>query len=304
MAKSKQAIVDSVHQRLLNKARKTNRPFNELLQYYAMEKFLLRMSKLPNAEDFVLKGALLLRATGISELRATRDIDVLKYGSSAISDIEEIFRECCNISIEGDGLTFDPDSVEGEEIREQEAYDGIRVNVRGNLGNARITIQIDLGFGDVITPEPLWIEYPTILDEDTPRIRAYTLESSIAEKYQAMVNLDMANSRMKDFYDICFLSEKRSFEGPDMQRAIKETFRRRETKIPTELPTALSDAFYEDEIKKKQWKAFIGKISDDQLPIELSSVVGRVKAFLWPVTISIQDQSDFTQNWKPAEGWS
>ncbi|WP_441001475.1 nucleotidyl transferase AbiEii/AbiGii toxin family protein [Fodinibius sp. SL11] len=304
MAKSKQAIIDSVHQRLLNKARETGRPFNELLQYYAMEKFLLRMSKLPNAEEFVLKGALLLRATGISELRATRDIDVLKYGSSAISDIEEIFRECCNINIEGDGLIFDPDSVEGEEIREQEEYDGIRVKVRGNLGNARITIQIDLGFGDVITPEPLWIEYPSILDEDTPKIRAYTLESSIAEKYQAMVNLDIANSRMKDFYDIYFLSEKRLFEGPVMQRAIKETFSRRETDIPTELPTALTEAFYEDETKKKQWKAFIGKISDDQLPKELSSIVGRVKAFLWPVTISIQDQSDFTQSWKPAEGWS
>lgn len=112
------------------------------------------MSKLPNAKDFVLKGALLLRATGISKLRATRDIDVLKYGSSAISDIEEIFRKCCNINIEGDGLAFDPNSVEAEEIREQEAYDGIRVKVRGNLGNARLTIQIDLGFGDVITPEP------------------------------------------------------------------------------------------------------------------------------------------------------
>jgi len=303
MAKSKQAIVDSVHQRLLNKARNTGRPFNEVLQYYAVEKFLLRMSKLPNAEDFVLKGALLLRATGISELRATRDIDVLKYGSSAISDIEEIFRECCNINIEGDGLAFDPDSVEGEEIREQEAYDGIRVKVRGNLGNARLTIQIDLGFGDVITPEPLWIEYPTILDEDNPRIRAYTLESSIAEKYQAMVNLDMANSRMKDFYDIYFLSERRSFEGTDIQRAIKETFDRRGTDIPTELPTALTENFYEDDTKEKQWIAFIGKISDDQLPKELRPVVNRIKTFLWPVTVSIQDQSDFTQNWKPAEGW-
>ncbi|MDX1638885.1 MAG: nucleotidyl transferase AbiEii/AbiGii toxin family protein [Balneolaceae bacterium] len=233
----------------------------------------------------------------------TRDIDVLKYGSSAISDIEEIFRECCNIHIEGDGLAFDPDSVEGEEIREQEAYDGIRVKVRGNLGNARITIQIDLGFGDVITPEPLWIEYPTILDEDTPRIRAYTLESSIAEKYQDMVNLDMANSRMKDFYDIYFLSEKRSFEGPDMQRAINETFSRRDTDIAKELPTAFTATFFEDDTKNKQWIAFIGKISDDQLPKELSSVVNRVKAFLWPVTRSILDQSDFTQTWEAAEGW-
>lgn len=113
------------------------------------------MSKLPNAEDFVLKGSLLLRATGISEIRSTRDIDVLKYGSSTITDIEEVFAECCRIPIEGDGLEFDPDSVEGEDIRAQEAYDGVRIKVRGNLGNARITIQIDVGFGDTITPGPI-----------------------------------------------------------------------------------------------------------------------------------------------------
>ena len=297
MAKSKQAIVDSVHQRLLNRARNSGRPFNEILQYYAMEKFLLRMSKLPNAEDFVLKGALLLRATGISELRPTRDIDVLKYGSSAITDIEEIFRECCNIDIEGDGLVFNPDSVEAEEIREQEAYDGIRVKVQGTLGNARITIQIDLGFGDVITPEPLWIEYPTILDENNPRIRAYTLESSIAEKYQAMVNLDMANSRMKDFYDIYFLSERRSFEGTDLQRAIKETFARRETDIPQELPTALTQHFYEDEDKIRMWKAFLDKISDKQMPRELESVVYRMREFLWPETEAMNEGTVFDLKW-------
>lgn len=303
MAKSKQGIIDSVHQRLLNKARETDRPFNELLQYYAMEKFLLRMSKLPNAEDFVLKGALLLRAAGISELRATRDIDVLKYGSSAISDIEEIFRECCNISIEGDGLAFDPDSVEGEEIREQEEYDGIRVKVRGNLGNARITIQIDLGFGDVITPEPLWIEYPSILDEDSPRIRAYTLESSIAEKFQAMVNLDMANSRMKDFYDIYFLSEHQSFDGIKLKRAIEETFERRETDIPQDTPTALTQRFYEDEDKIMMWKAFTDKISDEQMPKELGEVVERIFEFLWPVTEAISNSSDFIQKWTQQSKW-
>lgn len=304
MAKSKQAIVDSVHQLLLNKARDSGRPFNEVLQYYAMEKFLLRMSKLPNAEDFVLKGALLLRATGISELRPTRDIDVLKYGSSAITDIEEIFRECCNTNIEGDGLEFNPNSVEGEEIREQEAYDGIRIKVRGKLGNARITIQIDLGFGDVITPEPLWIEYPTILDEDTPRIRAYTLESSIAEKYQAMVNLDMANSRMKDFYDIYFLSKRRLFRGLDLQKAIEQTFDRRGTDIPEKVPTALTKRFYEDDDKVQMWGAFIDKISDEQMPRELKEVVERIREFLWPITKAINNESDFTQTWTQQSEWS
>lgn len=303
MDRSKQSIVDSVHQRLLNKAREAGRPFNEVLQYYAMEKFLLRMSKLPNAEDFVLKGALLLRATGISEIRPTRDIDVLKYGSSTIADIEEIFAECCRIEIEGDGLNFDPDSVEGEEIRAQEAYDGVRVKVRGNLGNARLTIQIDLGFGDVITPGPLWVEYPTILDKDRPRIRAYTLESSIAEKYQAMVNLDMANGRMKDFYDIYFLSEHQSFEGQHLQKAITETFERRDTDIPQDIPTGLTKRFYENEDKEGMWKAFIDKISDEQMPRELKEVVKRIRKFLWPVTEAINNGSNFTQTWGQQSEW-
>lgn len=304
MAKSSQSNAYPIHQRLLSKARSANRPFNEVLQYYAMEKFLLRMSKLPNAEDFVLKGALLLRATGISEIRPTRDIDVLKYGSSAISDIKDIFAECCRIEIEGDGLEFDPDSVEGEEIRVQEAYDGVRVKVRGNLGNARITIQIDIGFGDTITPGPLWVEYPAIFDEDRPRIQAYTLESSIAEKYQAMVSLDMANGRMKDFYDIYFLSEHQSFEGERLQKAIKATFERRETDIPAEIPTALTQRFYENEDKVRMWKAFIDKISDEQMPKELEKVVKRLRKFLWPVTEAINKGSEITQTWTKQAEWS
>lgn len=211
--------------------------------------------------------------------------------------------ECCRIEIEGDGLEFDPDSVEGEEIRAQEAYDGVRIKVRGNLGNARITIQIDIGFGDTITSGPLWIEYPTILDKDRPRIRAYTLESSIAEKYQAMVNLDLANGRMKDFYDIYFLSEHHSFDWVLLKRAIEETFERRETDIPQDTPMALTERFYKDEDKNQMWKAFIEKISEEKILRELISVVGRVKAFLWLVTRSIQDQSDFTQSWEAVEEW-
>lgn len=304
MAKPKQGTIDSVHQRLLNKARETGRPFNELLQYYGMEKFLLRMSKLSNTKEFVLKGALLLRATGISDIRPTRDIDLLKYGDSNISELEKNIAECCKIIIEGDGLEFDPDSVKGEEIREQEAYDGVRVKVRGNLGTARITIQIDIGFGDIITPEPLWIEYPTILDNDKPRIQSYTLESAIAEKYQAIVSLDLANSRMKDFYDIYFLSENHSFEGPKLQRAIEETFNRRETDIPTQIPIALTPTFFEDDTKVSQWNAFLDRISDDQVPKAPLKVVNRLKEFLWPITKSINETSSSGLFWKKNKGWN
>jgi predicted nucleotidyltransferase component of viral defense system len=302
MDRPKQAIVDSVHQRLLNKARGENRPFNELLQYYAMEKFLLRISKLPQADNFVLKGALLLRARGITDIRPTRDIDFLRFGESSISAIEKILADACRIDIE-DGLAFDPGSVQGKQIREQEAYDGVRVAIDGRLGNARIKIHVDIGFGDVITPGPLWIEYPTILDDDHPKLQAYTLESTIAEKYQAMVKLDLANSRMKDFYDIYFLTGNRSFEGRRLQKAIQNTFERRETEIPMDLPAALTDEFAKDAMKITQWNAFLNKLSSKQMPTDLAVVVERLANFLWPVTKAIKDDNDFKNRWIEGKKW-
>jgi len=199
----KTRMAASVHARLLNKARESAaRPFMELLQYYGMEKFLLRMSRSEYAKEFILKGALLLRTTGISEIRPTQDIDLSRETAQTIEELENMVRDCCQIKVEEDGLTFDPDTVKGEDIREDQAYKGVRIKFLGKLGNARIPMQIDIGFGDVVSPSPLWIEYPVLLDGDSPNLLAYTLESAIAEKYQAMVHLDMANSRMKDFYDI------------------------------------------------------------------------------------------------------
>ena len=180
----------------------------------------------------------------------------------------------------------------------------MRIKVRGNLGNARISIQVDVGFGDVITPEPLWVEYPTILDNDKPRIQAYTLESAIAEKYQAMVSLDLVNSRMKDFYDIYFLSKKHSFDGPKIKKAIQETFDRRETELPTEVPIALTEAFFESDTKVKQWDAFIRKISDDRISKDPLKIVNRLKEFLWPVTEALKKGKGFKLAWREKEGWT
>jgi len=162
---------------------------------------------------------------------------------------------------------------------------------------------VDIGFGDVITPEPLWVEYPTILDNDHPRIRAYTLESAIAEKYQAMVDLDMANSRIKDFYDIFFLSEKDSFEGSKLQTAIEQKFNRRETPLPNELPAALSGSFAKDDTKIKQWKAFRDKVSDEEVPDNLYDIIKGVKGFLWPVSYALANNENFHQHWEVGVGW-
>jgi len=304
MTRNKKNVAQSAHQRLLNKARETKRPFNELLQYYAMEKFLLRMSRSPYTEEFVLKGALLLRAVGISEIRPTRDIDVLRYGGHAITELEKIMGECCRIEVEEDGLEFDPDSVSGEEIREQEEYDGIRITLQGSLGNARIHLQIDIGFGDVVSPAPFWIEYPTLIDGESPRLKAYTLESAVAEKYQIMVDKGIVNSRMKDYFDIYYLAKNKTFNGSKLQEAIKKTFQRRETGIPEELPVALTESFYGDKLKISQWNAFTKKISNEQIPEELKVVVSEIVNFLWPVTKSIKEGRDLTLNWEPNDGWN
>lgn len=286
----KKRAASSVHQRLLNKAREGGRPFNELLQYYAMEKFLLRMSKSDYAEEFVLKGALMLRAEGIGETRPTRDIDLHSDHGKEIEELEKMISNCCRVNVEEDGLLFDPEGVKGEEIRDQQAYQGVRLKVRGGLGTARILIQIDIGFGDAIVPGPLWIEYPVILEGEKPKLKGYTLESAIAEKFEAMVSLDMANSRMKDFYDIYFLITHRTFDEPNIQRAIEETFKRRKTKLPEEKPVALTEAFFTDKDKLNQWKAFSEKLAEEEKPEDLAAVILEIDRFIWPIVEQIKNK--------------
>jgi len=303
MDDKKTRMAKSVHDRLLNKARKLDRSFMELLQYYGMEKFLLRMSQSQYAEEFILKGALLLRSTGISEIRPTRDIDLSRETTLSIEQLEQMARDCCQVEVEEDGLQFDPDTVAGEEIREEQAYKGVRIKFRGNLGNAKIHMQIDIGFGDVVSPSPLWVEYPVLLDGESPNLLAYTLESAIAEKYQAMVYLDMANSRMKDFYDIWYLMINKNFEGSALQKAIELTFQRRKTELPDEHPTALTDDFYSDEGKKGQWKAFKRKAGLTDVSKTLEEVVKDISGFLWPLNESLNKEEEFDLIWKPQKGW-
>lgn len=304
MNKAKQRKAASIHQRLLNKARESGRPFNELLQYYAMERFLFRMSRSDYADDFTLKGALLLRTLGISEIRSTRDIDLLGPDKGSIDTLKKSMAECCRIRVEEDGLTFDANDIEAGAIRENQAYNGYRFKIKGSLGNARISIQVDMGFGDVITPGPLWIEYPSILDQQPVRIKAYTVESAIAEKYQAMVDLDLLNSRMKDFFDIYYLSTHLNFEGEKLREAIKQTFKRRKTDIPENLPAAFTDAFYKDENTQKQWKAFRKKLNSEHTLPEFEEVIQQVKAFLWPLTDKTEARERLAEHWHPEKGWT
>jgi hypothetical protein len=248
-------LTASVRRRLLNKARQSGRPFNENLQYYAMERFLYRLSKSKYANNFVLKGALMFNVWRGPLSRPTMDIDLLGRLANDMESINAALRSVCTQEVEPDGLIFESDSVAGEGIIEGASYEGIRVRLRGSLGTARVVIQIDIAFGDIIVPFATTTDYPTILDLPIPLVQGYTKESAIAEKLQIMVRLGILNSRLKDFFDIWLLSRQFDFKGQTLASAVKETFRNRETEIPTH-PDALMAAFAQDADKQSQWLGF------------------------------------------------
>jgi predicted nucleotidyltransferase component of viral defense system len=211
-----------------------------------MERFLYRISRSSHADKFILKGALLFIAWGTSPYRPTKDIDLLGFTANDLEGIEKIFQELCDQGVETDGLTFDKETVKSERITEDADYEGVRINLIGYLGKAKIPLQIDIGFADVVTPAPIEVEYPTILPMPVPKLRGYPPESVVAEKLQALVFLGSINSRMKDFYDLWMMAEHFEFNTEKLQKAIVNTFKRRNTTLPEETPVGLSESFASD----------------------------------------------------------
>ena len=243
--------------------------FDLVLTRYALERFLYRLGTSQYADRFVLKGAMLLAVWGGGPHRPTRDLDFLGYGEFSDEQLIDSFRQICRTQVEPDGLAFNIEGIRVTEIREQEEYNGRRVQFVAELGSTRIPIQVDIGFGDTVTPEVHEISYPTLLEFPAPKIRAYPRESVVSEKLQAMVSLGMANSRMKDFYDIRMMAQQFPFEGEVLVEAIKRTFDRRRTEIPKQLPMALSDEFVSDSDKIKQWEAFLNRTGLTALGVSL-----------------------------------
>lgn len=277
----KKNLPASIHQRLLVLARQENRLLNELLQHFATERFLFRLSKSKYRTMFILKGAQMLRVWNGPAARPTMDIDLLGKIENNTENIKEIMSECCYIKI-NDGVDFDVASIAAETIRQESDYQGVRVTAKGSLGSIRLYLQIDIGFGDVVIPEPVEIELPQLLDFGKPVLMGYTPESTIAEKFQAMVVLDMVNTRMKDFYDIWLLSETLDLDIINLTAAIRETFARRHTSLPDSIPTVLTPAFTSDETKKMQWQAFLRKNRLDN-SIGLDEVADKIASLLLPL---------------------
>lgn len=268
----------SVHVRLLARAKERGEDFNLMLTRYAIERFLYRLSVSPARDHYWLKGALLFDLWFDVPHRPTRDADFLGFGPVDTETLATTVREICVIAVD-DGMAFDPASLSVEEIREDARYGGLRVRLVGRLGNARVTVQLDVGYGDAVTPGPEEIDYPTLLnDQPAPRLRAYPRATVVAEKLEAIVSLGMANTRMKDYFDLRALAREGSLNAVLLADAIAATFARRQTSLPATLPIGLSDEFGLDAAKHAQWRAFIGKNRLDAPGLE--GVVAEVREFV------------------------
>ena len=293
----------SIRQRLFNLAKQKSENFQLVLTHYAIERLLYRMNMSEFHDQFVLKGAMLFYLWDKKLHRPTRDLDLMGMGEISVPRMEMIFKEICQVEVEDDGLSYSKDSVTGIEIREDQEYEGIRIRLTANLANARIPLQIDIGFGDPIIPGPESVEYPTVLDFHPPQLQAYPRDSLVAEKFQIMVRFGIANSRMKDFYDIWFVARKFSFEGQTLSKAIRATFERRQTTLPDSPPLALSPEFLDDSVKKAQWNAFIQRgLLETGIPT-LLEVGDFLRDFLMPPTKSMVTGHRFTQFWMPPGPW-
>jgi predicted nucleotidyltransferase component of viral defense system len=277
----KKNVVASVLARLRKTATSSGSPFQQVLQQYAIERFLYRLSKTQHAQSVVLKGALLLNTIGIPRARPTMDIDMLRTGKADQATLVSLVKDCATLDVEADGLTFIQDSVVAEEITKDSEYQGTRILMDARMDNVRLRTQIDFGVGDIMVPGPRMIEYPTLLDGDTIRLLAYPIESAIAEKLHAMVSLGSANRRMKDFYDVWMCSRHLEFSADTLLKAIRATFQNRDTAVPADEVEALTSDFAEEH--RLQWNAFARKIGEEALKDEFGRIVEDIRLFVMPL---------------------
>lgn len=284
----------SVLTRLLNRSRSTGENYNLLLSRFVIERLLYRLSVSPHAGNFVLKGALLFALWYDTPQRPTKDADLLGFGADDADTLRATFTAVCAIDAD-DGVHYDTESMRIAPIREDNFYGGLRLTLLAFVGSARLPVQVDIGFGDAITPAPELVTYPALLDSmDGPKLRAYPVYTVIAEKFHAMVVLGTSNSRMKDFFDLHVIAKCTELDGRTLIRAVRATFERRNTPLPTSEPVALSATFATDPMKVKQWLAFLSK--SKSAPIELDKVVAVLRTLLLPVLLD-----SLTGHWNPAE---
>jgi predicted nucleotidyltransferase component of viral defense system len=294
----------SIHARLQNEATRSNVPFNVILQYYGIERFLYRLAQSRYARTFVLKGGVSFLAWRIPLRRYTKDIDLLAHTANDVDHIVQIFKEICQQPVTEDGIAFDPDSMTGERTQQGAPHQGVRVRGNGSLGRAVIRIQIDIGFGDEIVPAETRIDYPTILSGlPSPVLNTYSYEAVIAEKVHAMISLGSINSRMKDFYDIWLMAQERDLDGTTLQKALRNTFAVRGTPLPLDSPVALTDDFASSH--QQQWQAFITSFESGSEELDdLNAVIQSISSFVLPALQATAADRPFRQTWQAGRNWS
>jgi predicted nucleotidyltransferase component of viral defense system len=294
----------SVRQRLLNLAHQQRLDFQDVLRRYAIERLLYRLSQSEYSTQFILKGAMLFTLWSSSPQRATQDLDLLGFGESSITHLEEVFRRLCQLELEElDGLEWRPDLLKIQPIREEDQYQGLRVHLVARLAVARITVQVDIGFGDTVIPAPEIVSFPTLLSFPAPQVRSYPRETVVAEKFQVMVSLELVNSRIKDFYDLWVLARHFAFEGPTLCQALQATFERRNTPLPTEPPVAFTSIFAQDREKQRLWLAFLRKNQIEAEGATLSDVVALLEQFLLPPAAAQALNQPFAHHWPAGGSW-
>lgn len=298
-------VAASIKARLLNVARRGGEEFELFLVRYASERFLFRLGASPVRDRCILKGAGLLALWMPDPYRATRDLDFLAHGPSDVTAIRTLIATICAVPCAEDGLTFDAGGIQVTPIRIDEEYEGQRVILSARLGTARIRLQIDLGFGDAVVPPPEEADYPTLLPGlPPPQVRAYHRTVSVAEKFEAMVQLGRRNSRMKDFHDVWALSSAFAFDGPTLRRAVVACFERRRVAWTPDAPDVLLESFYTVSDLLTRWRAYLRAGAFQTPPPADFAVIGeRVRTFLGPIRMSIVGGSKFARTWKPGGGW-
>ena len=296
-------LAASVHDRLVNLAKVIEEEAEFVFTKYGLERFLYRVSQTVYRTTFILKGAALLDVWNPKDHRRTRDADFLGEITYTSSELEQVVREICQTEVESDGLRYLTETVEANEIRKTSHYTGYRVTMIAMLGNAKIPIQIDVGFGDAVTPEPMELEYPTLLEQPSPHLWAYPKETVVAEKLEAMVSIGMENTRFKDIYDIIILQREFEFDGPLLSKAVSATFKRRGTTVLEDEVHPFGSTYCSEPINQTRWVAFLNKIATAAVTENLCDAIGELSRFCWPLIQSLKDDTILTGTWKPNSCW-
>lgn len=291
----------SVRARLLNEARASGDSFDQVLQYFAIERFLYRLSRTEHSERFIVKGATMLRAWDASLGRSTRDIDLLGQLDNSPETIVRAVRECLEVYYPDDGIVFDQE-IETSVINTDREHPGVRVVLRGNLDGGRFKLQLDVGVDDAVVPDPAWIVYPTLLEFDAPRILAYQPSTALAEKYETIVRRGIENSRLRDYYDIWLISRSRPCLGSELSAALGATFAHRGTPLTSEVPPGLTETFYDTPEARNRWRSFLATKRVDA-PEDVAEVCATIVAFMMPPVSAAVLGSPFSSEWDPSTGW-